>query len=161
MPRTLKQLREPLWPGGPSRYTRQIGCVLQDGSFVNRPRLPTRTEMRKVDYVLGGSFHRVALLSHTRRQLQKLKAGTEVTILVKETTDQQLAKCCDMCPGEHHRSTNMVCSASVGASKSPLVFGFAYSTITKEPVFKLSFRQCTILEQSDKVSLCQFRLYRV
>ena len=160
MPRTLRQLKEPLWPEGPTRYFRQIGRVLQDGTFVSYARLPVRTEIRKVDFVLGGSMHRVALLSHTVRELSTLKTGTIVTILVKESTPKQIDKGCDMCPGEQHRPTNPLCSASVGG-KSPFVFGFAYSMVTKEPVFKLRIDQCVILEQSDKVSVCQFQLYRV
>lgn len=161
MPRTYKQLKELLWPEGPSRYFRQIGRILQDGTFVARARLPVRGEIRKVDYVLGGTFHRVALLSCTSKELSKLKNGTEVTVLIKETTDHQLSFCCDMCNGEQHRPSNPLCSASMGASKSPLQSGFAYSIITKEPIFKLQYNQCNVLEQNDKVSVCQFQLFRV
>lgn len=55
--------------------------------------------------------------------------------------------CCDLCSGEHHRPTNVLCSASLGASVSPLKFGIAYAPTTKEAVLHLSINNCIVVEQ--------------
>jgi len=159
------KVTEKLWPNGPSKIKRHIG-MLRNGKFRVRPRLPVRREIKHVDYILGGTFHRVSLLSCTKNSLKKtIKQHSHsieiVTACIKETTDSQKKNNCDMCYGEQHRPTNAVCSATLNAGASPLLFGTAYCAITKEPAFKLSINDCTILEQTGPVQVCQFKLVHV
>ena len=158
MSKQSAQIKELLWPSGPSQYCRQLCRLTVNGDVIETPRLPTSREIRRVDCIVGGSLHRMAYLSCSRRSIASLRRGSVITALVKTTTERQLQMCCDMCPGEQHRPSNTLCSASMGAQRSPFVFGVVYSATTKEPLFRFSINRCTIIEQNGGIFVCQFPL---
>ena len=153
----MRRVTEQLWPGGASKLVRQLGTIDKRGEFVNRPRLPVRREIKRVDFVLGGTLHRVALLSCSKNELWTLDSNSLITACIKMTTVLQQEIFCDMCAGEQHRPGNGLCSASLGAGRSPLNQGVAYCALTKEPKLYLSISDCTVVEQQGPVLICQFR----
>ena len=156
MGKSARTITEEIYPGNP-RFVRQIGVILLNGTFEARPRLPVRNEIRRVDLVVGGTLQRVSLLSCTLRDLldRRIVPGGAVTVLIKEPADPQLLAGCDRCPGQQHRPTNPVCSASVG-SRSGLKVGVVYGLRSGEAVLR-SLSDILVEETGNSVALCTFR----